>query len=591
MPEYSLDDNHIVSVKTDIQSVDLLNSKGWNIKTSFPKKTLEQALLARELSFKLNYQIGIANSYCNSGAAYYLLSHYQLALSDLFKAKEFFNSINDKPQISVCLRYIGNAYVGLNQFEKAIEFYNQTLQISNELNDLKSIAYLHANMGFTYLKMQVFPKAIDVLNKALDILHKQNDDIGIADASNTLAQVHIENNQSSKAFGLIQEALKRSNNVDHIRGIANSNTNLGNFYKLRQDFDRAIYHHKIALASAIEMGEKMLAASVYKNLSNTYQDNGDFKKALECFEQYEYTKSKLNDLNNEVAVQSLQNELELEKSEKENEIFRLKNIELVNAFKLIEEKNKNITDSLKYARHIQESLMPGKTTLDTHLQDYFVFYKSKDIVSGDFYWLQQKNDKVFFSVVDCTGHGVPGAFISLVGNNVLIQAVKDNVSGRAEDIINQTNILFNRTIRQTLEESTVKDGMDLSFLAIDRKKEELQFVGANHTLVLIRDGNMLTFKGNKFPIGIFIGEEVKQFTSETIPYKKGDTFYLFTDGYIDQFGGADSRKYTRKRLYTLLLEINYLPMTEQKEKIVSVFNEWLGDQEQLDDVLISGIRF
>lgn len=591
MPEYSLDDNHIVSVKTDIQSVDLLNSKGWSIKTSFPKKTLEQALLARELSFKLNYQIGIATSFCNSGAAYYLLSHYQLALSDLFKAKEFFSSINDKPKISVCLRYIGNAYVGLNQFDKAIEFYNQTLQISNELNDLKSIAYLHANMGFTYLKMQIFPKAIDFLNKALDILHKQNDDIGIADASNTLAQVHIENNQSSKAFGLIQEALKRSNNVDHIRGIANSNTNLGNFYKLRQDYDRAIYHHKIALASAIEMGEKMLAASVYKNLSNTYQGNGDFKKALECFEQYEYTKSKLNDLNNEVAVQSLQNELQLEKSEKENEIFRLKNIELVNAFKLIEEKNKNITDSLKYARHIQESLMPGKATLDTHLQDYFVFYKSKDIVSGDFYWLQQKNDKIFFSVVDCTGHGVPGAFISLVGNNVLIQAVKDNVSDRAEDIINQTNILFNKTIRQTLEESTVKDGMDLSFLAIDRKRKELQFVGANHTLVLIRDGSMLTFKGNKFPIGVFIGEEVKQFTSETIPYKKGDTFYLFTDGYIDQFGGLDNRKYTRKRLYSLLIEINSLSMTEQKEKIISVFNEWLGDQEQLDDVLIAGIRF
>ncbi|MES2837094.1 MAG: tetratricopeptide repeat protein [Bacteroidota bacterium] len=591
MSEHSNQEVHIVSVKTDIESVDLLNAQGWKIRASFPKKTLEQSLLARELSLKLNYQKGIANSFCNSGTAYYLLSHYQLALSDLFKSKELFKLIGDKKRISICLRYIGNVYVGLNQFDKAIEYYTRTLDISTEINDTKSIAYLYGNMGYTYLKMHAFPKAIDFLNKSLSILHEQDDDLGIADASNTLAQVYLECNQPSKAFGLIQEALKRSNKIDHIRGLANSNTNLGSFYKLRQDFDRAIYHHKIALASAIEMGEKMLVASVYKNLAHTYQADNDYKKAYECFEQFEFTKSKLNDLNNEVAVNSLQNQLELEKSEKEKEIFRLRNIELVSAFKLIEEKNKNITDSLKYARHIQESLMPGKTTLDKHLQDYFVFYKSKDIVSGDFYWLQQKGDKVFFAVVDCTGHGVPGAFISLVGNNVLIQAVKDNESGNAEDVINQANILFNSTIRQTLEESTVKDGMDLSFCAIDRAKESLQFVGANHTLVQIRDGNLLTYRGNKFPIGIFIGEEVKQFTSETIHYKKGDTFYMFTDGYIDQFGEVTNRKFTRKRLYQILLEINKFSMEEQRQKLVTYFNDWRGNEEQLDDVLITGIRF
>jgi serine phosphatase RsbU (regulator of sigma subunit) len=295
-------------------------------------------------------------------------------------------------------------------------------------------------------------------------------------------------------------------------------------------------------------------------------------------------------MNNEITLRSLQAQFELEQSEKEKEIYKFKNQELAKANRLIESKNKDITDSIRYAKHIQEAILPERGYLSKYLKDFFIFYKPKDIVSGDFYWFLEKDGLLFMAAVDCTGHGVPGAFISIVGGNLLNQVVKENLFTDAASVLNEVNRLFNLTIRQTFEESAVKDGMDMALCVIDPINQTVDFCGAYNPLYLVRNGELMIYKGNKFPIGIFIGDDVKKFLGEKINVQKGDQIYIFSDGYIDQFGGPDNKKIMPRRFREVILDNYQLPMKLQHYHFESFFEDWKGVREQVDDILLIGVR-
>ncbi|MCE3279862.1 MAG: rsbU 7 [Bacteroidetes bacterium] len=260
------------------------------------------------------------------------------------------------------------------------------------------------------------------------------------------------------------------------------------------------------------------------------------------------------------------------------------------AYSEIDEKNKDITDSIHYAKRIQEAILPSDSNIKQLLPDSFVFYKPKDIVSGDFYWLEQWGPQTLIAAVDCTGHGVPGAFMSIVAHNILTQAV--NVLGLSKPalILNETNTQLSRKLNQDPEEATVRDGMDIALCAINYKKSTMEFAGANNPLWLIRNDQIIEINGDKFPIGAFVGEELQKFTNHEWEIQKGDCIYIFTDGYADQFGGPKGKKFKYKQFHELLLKIHSKPMWEQKEILQRVNEEWQGELEQVDDVLIIGIR-
>jgi serine phosphatase RsbU (regulator of sigma subunit) len=255
-------------------------------------------------------------------------------------------------------------------------------------------------------------------------------------------------------------------------------------------------------------------------------------------------------------------------------------------------KNKNITDSLVYAKRIQESLLPSDITFKNILKDSFILYKPKDIVSGDFYWVNQVEDKLFVAVVDCTGHGVPGAFMSIIGVELL-----NNITSE-QKILEADKILYdlNRGISLTLSKDggdtkPIRDGMDVALCIIDKKKKQLEFAGAFRPLYLLRDNKIQEIKGDRFSVGMLEDSiEDSKIIKKTIELKEDDMIYLFSDGYADQFGGPESKKFKYRRFRHLLLTIHKLPMEQQKYYLDKSIEDWRGDQEQVDDILIVGFR-
>lgn len=251
--------------------------------------------------------------------------------------------------------------------------------------------------------------------------------------------------------------------------------------------------------------------------------------------------------------------------------------------------NQDIIKSISYARRIQTAVMPSKEVADMILKDYFILLKPRDIVSGDFYWMTQKGSKIIVAAADCTGHGVPGAFMSLLGITLLTEIVKNTNDVRPHNLLNELRTNIKKALAQVGKENETKDGMDVALSVIDYDTSTLLFAGAYNPLYLIRDRKLIEYKGDKMPVGVHINE-VESFTLHEIEIKKNDCIYMFSDGYVDQFGGPDNRKFMSKNFKELLLNISEKDMSEQKTILDDTIDQWIGPHDQLDDILVMGIR-
>jgi len=254
---------------------------------------------------------------------------------------------------------------------------------------------------------------------------------------------------------------------------------------------------------------------------------------------------------------------------------------------LVEEQNKEIKDSITYAKRIQEAILPPIESINEIFPDSFVLYQPKDIIAGDFYWMENSDELINFAIADCTGHGVPGAMVSIVCHNALNRAVREFKCTQPSSILDNTRELVIDSLSKN--KMDVKDGMDISLISYDPKKMNISFAGANNGLYLIRNNELTNYKSDRQPIGIF--EDQKPFNQQNIDLQKGDVIYLFTDGFADQFGGEKGKKLKTSNFKSLLLEIHQLSMEEQKEKLQESFENWRNDIEQIDDLCIAGIRF
>ena len=263
---------------------------------------------------------------------------------------------------------------------------------------------------------------------------------------------------------------------------------------------------------------------------------------------------------------------------------------VVERTKKIESQRKEITDSIHYASRIQNALLPPDEELDTLLPSYFILNKPRDIVSGDYYWLAHKDNKVVVAVADCTGHGVPGAFMSILGVAYLNEIVNQTVAIRANEILNQLRGQVIKSLHQTGKIDEARDGMEIVLCVVDFQKKKLQFSGAFRPLYLMRDNKLQEFKGDSMPIGLYHDEELS-FTNEELYFNENDIIYLFSDGYVDQLGGPNRKTYKSKKFKQLLINIHQKPLDEQKEILEKEFETWKRDFEQIDDILVMGIRF
>ncbi len=257
---------------------------------------------------------------------------------------------------------------------------------------------------------------------------------------------------------------------------------------------------------------------------------------------------------------------------------------------IVEEKNKDIGDSIRYAKRIQEAILPPDKMWYEHLPNSFVIYNPKDILSGDFYWLEKTEDYIFVAAADCTGHGVPGALMSIVNYNLLNKAVLEKNLVMPGEILDSVNYYLTHSLHQSYNEASIKDGMDITLLSINKKTNEIYFAGANNPIYIISEGKLMEVKADKFPVGAFIEENVQNFKSQKLNVKIGDTIYLFTDGYADQFGGPKGKKFKYKQFSDLLLGNCDKPLSQQQLILQQQFTDWKGNLEQVDDVCVLGIK-
>lgn len=316
-----------------------------------------------------------------------------------------------------------------------------------------------------------------------------------------------------------------------------------------------------------------------------------FNVMIEQLESYTNDlEQKVKERTAEIEHQKEEIEAQRDSLEEQRNMLSEANANLAHAYKEIEEQKRHIEDSIHYAKRIQTAILPPDEYVNRLLSDYFIFYMPKDIVSGDFYWVDRKDGKVYVAAVDCTGHGVPGAFMSIVGHDQLDYSVNVIGARTPADILNALNKGVTGTLRQSRVEVTVKDGMDIALCSIDFNKNELEYAGAFNPLYLFRDHELTLFDADKFPVGAFIGDELQQFTNHSAKLKKGDMIFIFSDGYADQFGGPQHKKFMIKRFRELLTKIHSLPSAKQKEILETTFLEWKKDLQQVDDILVIGIK-
>ncbi|MCD6065359.1 MAG: hypothetical protein K0S33_185 [Bacteroidetes bacterium] len=289
--------------------------------------------------------------------------------------------------------------------------------------------------------------------------------------------------------------------------------------------------------------------------------------------------------------------LELEKSK---ELIQAEHAIVMHQKEEIEEKNNEILSSIRYAKRIQEAILPPGELLNELFKDHFVYYNPRDIVSGDFYWAKQvkltpetgsepEKDLHLFALADCTGHGVPGAFMSLIGKNILEQSSIERSVNSPAQALDYLNGRMLSSLNQKGGDQSIRDGMDIVIVAIDFATLTLEFAGANNPIYIIRGEELNSLKADKQPIGS-LPEYTKPYTNNIFQLQKGDCIYLFTDGFADQFGGKDGKKFKYKQLQGLLLSIKDKPMPEQGKILDKRFQDWKGNLEQVDDVCVIGIR-
>jgi serine phosphatase RsbU (regulator of sigma subunit) len=255
----------------------------------------------------------------------------------------------------------------------------------------------------------------------------------------------------------------------------------------------------------------------------------------------------------------------------------------------LEIRDKNITDSLVYAQRIQEALLPSEEYFRSHFTDSFIFFKPKDIVSGDFFWIGEKGDKVFVVAADCTGHGVPGALMSMIGLEIIEKTINEDNIEVPSQILDVLNKELEKTFSREKNIGTIiRDGMDIGLCVIDKEKKKLVYSGAFFPLYLIRDDSIIEIKGDKIIIGM--NPERIPYKDNEIDLKEDDILYIFSDGYVDQFGGTENKKFMYRRFRYLLLTIHHFPVNDQKAILDENIKTWTGRNEQVDDIMVIGFR-
>lgn len=576
-------------------------------------------------------------SYSNLGNSYVRNAQYELALKNYFNGLELIKTKKKIPEYVNTLGGIGNVFTYQKNYKKAIEYYSQCLNVYEEQGDIRGLNTTLLNLGLSHTSLKNYDTALVFLQQLIKNYEKVKNREILAKSYVAIGIVYEETHRfktaiaySQKGADIYKELELNSESAEATLTLAQQCLKAGDEVNGRRYLNEGLVYIE-------NIKNKEVLVGAYTGVAHCYSLLGDNLKAYHYLEKSTEIKDSLSTANSVQAIVQMQSAFDLKSKENEiellnkgkeisdykisrqqNVIFSLLggallvillvffilrgyrktkrvNFALSNAYKQINEKNKNISDSIQYAKNIQNALLRIPRYFDEQLRgNYFILYKPKDVVSGDFYWIEQYDKLLLVAAADCTGHGVPGSLMSMLGIEKLKQAVREKGFTKPDDILSFVNRSFKETLSINGTEAALRDGMDIALCCIDLSNNIVHFAGANRPLWIstTNENGEKTLKiinATKAAIGGFT-DETQLFQSHTYSCKKNDTIYLFTDGFTDQFGGDKNKKYNIRHFRELLSSFSDLSMDKQKQKAEAVFNDWKANNEQVDDVLIIGIK-
>jgi serine phosphatase RsbU (regulator of sigma subunit) len=606
-----------------IAQIDELNKKAFELRASKIRESIRLSTEACELARKTGYKKGLAESLRNLGLFHTKLSEFiDLSFVESNEALEIYRELKDQPGEANTLYNLAVACINIGDYHKALENQFASLMLRRQLGDSKGEAESMNNLGFIYGKFGDHEKALEYQFKSLEIRREINDKMGEGNSLINISSIYDSMKKYDLSLKYVTESLEIKKQVNDNHGVGVCLNRIGSIYyfldqyekalecflegqkimKVSEDswglsryafdiartymkkgeYERSLEYFNEALALAKQVKSKELIYDTYKAISDLYEISGKPEKALEYYRLYHAFREETWKTDATKMLDDMRTKHNAQNAEKEAEIHRLKNVELAEVLK-------QINDSINYAQRIQNALLPNDEHFKELMPDSFLFYQPRDVVSGDFYWLHGDHDKFLFAVVDCTGHGVPGAFMSLIGNSLLSQLVSEMEEPDPSLILLELDKKVCQILKQHDQENENHDGMDIALGLVDRKNKKLSFASAHRPVVLFHNGEMIQVKGDNFPIG---GTQLsnKNFVRHDFDFNEYSLIYIFSDGFTDQFGGEKNKKYSTGRLLKLIDEMRTKTFDEQENIVSTEFNSWKGNNEQVDDVTVLGFR-
>jgi tetratricopeptide (TPR) repeat protein len=589
----------------------------------------------------------IASSCINIGNMYGHLGEYEEAYQYYYQSLHLYEKLENYSGISFIYSNLGVLDVERNKFDQAKEHYALSMEFEKKSTEPDSInlGNIYNNYGGMYEVLEMYDTAIYYFQRAMDIYQAKGHTSGLSHGYNNIGIIYFYQGFKDSCMSYFKQSLKIRKDIGDKRAVAQSYNNIGILYMYSEIYSLAIAYADSSLDLALSAGFKEEISEAYLGKYETYFEWGDYYEATINLKLYGDYKDTLTSEAGERSIRLLETKFETIKKEKEiqeknlaieqheasgkrknliliaaafltlllaafalvifnrNKFTKRQNLIIAEQKVIVEEKQKEIIDSIKYAKRIQEALLKSEEHESEHLPEHFVMFKPKDIVSGDFYWVHERDEFLYLAVADCTGHGVPGGFLSMLGCSFLNEIVSGEENHVPAKILDELRDRIVRELSQTGEKGENRDGMDISLVRLNLTTNEMMWSGANNPLWLIRENGgempesgkgiyfqetLMEILPDKQPIGHHW--VMKPFTNRVVQLEKGDSFYLFSDGYADQFGGEKGKKFKYKPLKELILKLKNKPMIDRKNELDRVFIDWMGSYEQIDDLCMVGVR-
>lgn len=529
----------------------------------------------------------IGNSYYYLGDLDKALFHYKLAIQDYVNIKDKTKKSEEK--LANLYNNLGTVYCSKADYVFGKSYFDLALELWKKYGDTLSTAYIYNNYANIFFATGKSDSALFYFNKALDIKLRRGYNSDKSDAYNNLFNFYYSNKQYSNALKSVKNAIIYNDTSVFTSDLLTTYSNFATIYRELRDTKNEFHYFKLKTI----VNDTLQNRSQLSNISQM-EIKGEFEKihlsdSIRSVEELKIRDLKIIEKRKEsifliitlllTVVALILIYLRFASTKKQKQLIELqKNI--------VEVKNKEITDSINYAKRLQDAILPAEKQFADNFKDHFIVYQPKDIVSGDFYFFEKRNQNLFIAAADCTGHGVPGAMLSIACSNALQKAVFELGLNHPGEILDAVKIMIIEHFNKS--ENSIRDGMDISLLNINTDTRQVFWAGANNRLFYVTNNALNELKPDRQPVGK--SDSDKLFTTCAVPYEKEITFYLFTDGIIDQFGGDQIKKYSIAKFRKLIEEIKDLSLTEQGKIISDKINVWKGMNEQTDDITVIGIK-